>query len=227
MKIIKPGYEILLTSDAFTALKHIEKCGRTCYKSEAHITTESALEFVKKRAIEANHASMLEHFSITVKFTCDLGISGEGNRHRNTHIDEDQYFDMEWNPAISQESTRFCNYSKNKFGNEITFIDLRHHFVNPASIDVWYSACLDAEKNYLQLIANGESPQFARSVLIRSTKTEMCYTANVREWRAWLKLRAVGEAGKPHPQMTEITIPLLDDFKSMFPVFFDDLQVKL
>jgi len=227
MKILKPSFEVRSLVPANEILKHIEWAGRTCYKSEANITEESASKFVNDRAITNHHESMLEHYSVTVRIVCDLGISQEETRHRLVHVDDDWIVDMEWNPAVSQESSRFCNYSKNKFNSEISFVDIRHHFKNPASIDIWYNNCLRSEQDYLKLIGLGETPQFARAVLNRSTKTEMTLTANCREWRAFFKLRALGEAGKPHPQMLEITIPMLEEFKKAVPVIFDDLVVPV
>jgi thymidylate synthase ThyX len=119
-----------------------------------------------------------------------------------------------------------CNYSKDKFDNSVTFIDPIEHFKNPESASVWIDACKSAEKSYLKLIELGESPQMARSVLNRSTKTEMFLTANLREWRKFFKLRAAGESGKPHPQMLELTIPMLKKFKELIPVVFDDIEIK-
>jgi thymidylate synthase (FAD) len=224
MKIVKAGFEIKMHFDGPEMLKHVEWCGRTCYKSEENISAESAKLFVESRAIKSGHESMLEHCSATVRITCDLGISQEDTRHRLMHVDDDVIVDIEWNPAVSQESSRFCNYSKNKFNSEITFIDLAHHFKNPDSIQVWYEACKQSELNYMRLIELGESPQFARSVLIRSTKTEMVITTTLRQWRKYLQIRAEGIVGKPHPQMLEITVPLLAEFKRRIPVVFDDIK---
>ena len=192
MKIVKSSFELRMLGSGKDILAHIEWAGKTCYKSENSITDESAEQFIRKVPIGLGHESMLEHCVITAKLVCDLGISQEGTRHRLVHVDDDVVIDMEWDPAVSQESTRFCNYSKNKFSSEISFIDCTHHFKNPESIAVWLKACEDAEKNYLQLIELGETPQFARSVLIRSCKTEMTLTANLREWRKFFELRAAG-----------------------------------
>lgn len=223
MKIVKSSFEMRMLFNGADALKHVEWAGKTCYKSEDNITDESAQKFVKSRAIVAGHSSMLEHCSVTVKVICDLGVSQEGTRHRLVHVDDDVIADLEWNPAVSQESTRFCNYSKDKFKNEISFIDITNHFKNPDSIVVWMENCKRSEQDYLKLIELGETPQFARSCLNRSTKTEMTLTANLREWREFFFLRAAGRNGKPHPQMLEITVPMLKEFQKQFPIFFDDI----
>lgn len=115
MKIINPSYEILtkISENGIAELQHIEKIGRVCYKSEDKITDngESAKKFVKM-IIDKGHEAMIEHFSLSIKFTVDRGVSHELVRHRIA--------------SFAQESTRYCNYLKDKFGGECNFIDLRH-----------------------------------------------------------------------------------------------------
>lgn len=212
MKIVNESFEILSNISENEILKFIEFAGRTCYKSEEKITDESAIAFCKN-LIKRQHYAMLEHASISVKFIIDRGVSHEIVRHRIA--------------SYAQESTRYCNYSKDKFGNEITVINLKEHFKNPLSFDVWYDACLYAEKAYFKLLELGESPQIARSILPTCTKTEIVCTFNVREWFHFFNLRAIGTTGAPHPQMTEITIPLLKEFAKLFPVLFEDLKEKI
>lgn len=209
MRVINAGYEILtpITGDE---LKKIEIAGRTCYKSESSITDESAKTFVQK-LINNGHEAMLEHSSLTVKFICDRGVSHELVRHRLA--------------SFAQESTRFCNYSGDKFGSELTFIKPLFFAYGTKDYDEWETAMECAERHYLTLLDFGRQPQEARSVLPNSIKTEVIMTANYREWRHFFKLRAVGTTGKPHPQMTEITIPLLKEIKTKIPVIFDDLEV--
>lgn len=209
MRVINAGYQIL-TPIVGDELKKIEIAGRTCYKSESSITDESAKAFVQK-LINNGHEAMLEHSSLTVKFICDRGVSHELVRHRLA--------------SFAQESTRFCNYSGDRFGNELTFIKPFFFEDLPKEYDLWESAMLAAENYYLKLLNLGRAPQEARSVLPNSIKTEVIMTANYREWRHFFKLRAVGTTGKPHPQMTEITIPLLKEIKTKIPAIFDDLEV--
>lgn len=125
--------------------------------------------------------------------------------------------------SFAQESTRYCNYSKGKFGNEVTFIRPYTIPNNGIEFDIWESAMQSAENRYMELIDNGVSPQTARSVLPNSLKTELVMTANLREWRHFLKLRAAGSTGAPHPQMLEMTIPLLKELQHLIPVVFDDI----
>ena len=140
MKIIEPSYEIL-TPISRSALGMIELAGRTCYKSEGSITPDSAGPFVKKIANVYKHESVIEHSSLTVKFVCDRGVSHELVRHRLC--------------AFSQESTRYCNYSKEKFGREITVI--RPPFWEPCDhrSTFWQLACESAEAAYFSLIDHG------------------------------------------------------------------------
>lgn len=212
MKIIEPSYEILtkISDGGIEELKHIEKIGRVCYKSEEKITEdgESAKKFIAG-LISKGHEAMIEHGSISVKFICDRGVSHEIVRHRIA--------------SFAQESTRYCNYSKDKFGNELTFI--KPYFFQEGSINYrnWFDSMRLAEGYYLNLIENGATPQEARSVLPNSLKTEITVTANYREWRNIFKLRTAMAA---HPQMREIMRPLLDDLKTKLPVLFDDISYE-
>lgn len=212
MKIINAGYEILtpISKGGICELQHIEKIGRVCYKSEDKITEdgESAKNFVTM-LIGRGHEAMLEHSSLSVKFIVDRGVSHELVRHRIA--------------SFAQESTRYCNYSKDKFDNGITFIKPLFFDEDTAAYEEWVDAMDNAEQSYLFLVNEcGRSPQEARSVLPNSTKTEIVITANYREWRNFFKLRVAHAA---HPQMREVTIPLLKDLKTRIPVIFDDLEI--
>lgn len=223
MNIIEANYEILtpISNGAIKELQHIEKIGRVCYKSEDKITEdgESAKKFVKM-LINKGHEAMIEHSFLSVKFVVDRGISHEEVRHRIA--------------SFAQESTRYCNYSNDKFNNEINVIDITKGIALDTKmknmtckeisliIAEWLSAMEDAEKHYMKMIELGATPQIARSVLPTSTKTEITITANYREWRNFFKLRTPQSA---HPQMREVTIPLLEELKTLIPVIFDDIEV--
>lgn len=203
MKTIKASAHILAATPNLEEI--IELAGRTCYKSEDKITLDSAEAFVAKiRSI--NHESVLEHGSITVKFIVDRGVSHELVRHRVA--------------SFSQESTRYCNYSKDKFGNELTFIEPCFWDSDGMMLNEWHRACLNAEETYLWMLANGAKAQEARSILPNSLKTEVVMTANPREWRHVFKLRCAEAA---HPQMREVMIPLRDEFIQKWPALFKDL----
>ncbi|MCD8398285.1 MAG: FAD-dependent thymidylate synthase [Lachnospiraceae bacterium] len=214
MKIVKAGYEILDELDGQAILKKIERVARVCYKSEDRITDGSAEKMVRS-LIKSGHDAMLEHYSFSVLFTVDRGVSHEIVRHRIA--------------SYAMESTRYVNYSK-KDGITVIAPDAlkleEKRLIYVDSYDSWYKAMLEAEEYYLKMICRGCSPQEARSVLPTSTKTELVMTTNLREWRHFFKLRAIGTTGNPHPQIMEVTIPLLRECKEKIPVVFDDLVEK-
>lgn len=214
MQIVNAGYEILDTLNGEDILKKIERIARTCYKSEDLIGEDTAERLVGN-LIKRGHEAMLEHFSFSVKFTVDRGVSHEIVRHRIA--------------SFAQESTRYCNYG-NK-GGEITFIE--PCYLKDSSISnwdtmygAWRAMCENAELMYLRMSKAGATPEESRAVLPTSLKTELVMTTNLREWRHFFKLRAVGVTGKPHPQMLEVSVPLLKDLQKQIPVIFDDLQVE-
>lgn len=211
MQAIKAYTQIYNDFDGQKILEKIEKVARTCYKSEGKIQEGSAAKMVAS-IIKSGHEAMLEHASVTVKFVVDRGISHELVRHRLA--------------SFAQESTRYCNYSKDDFGSEITFIIPEYLEYKSEGWNIWKESMKQAEDAYFKMLDFGLSPQQARAVLPNSLKTEVVMTANLREWRHFFKLRALGTTGKPHPQMLEVTVPLLEDFKQMIPVVFDDLVVK-
>ncbi len=206
MKVIKPYFEILSEVDGNEILKNIEICGRTCYKSENLITDVSAANFVKN-ILTRGHESVIEHEKVTVKIVCDRGVSHEIVRHRIA--------------SYSQESTRYCNYQKNKFGNELTVIKPVFWEENSPQYNIWYDITQKIEENYMQLINMGAKPQEARSILPNSLKTEIVVTMNLREWRHFFKLRTSEAA---HPQMREIAQMILEEFKKLIPIVFDDIN---
>ncbi len=212
MKIIKPSFEIVSENDYEKMLKKIERIGRVCYKSEDHISEGSAEKFITG-IVKSGHGSVIEHESITVRITCDRGVTHEIVRHRIA--------------SYSQESTRYCNYTKDKFGNEINVIDIATGFNydlndenDKKKYDIWMKAMESAEKYYFDMIEAGAKPQEARSVLPNSLKTEIVMTMNIRSWRNFFELRS---AVRAHPQMKEISDMILKEFAERFPVFFADL----
>ena len=227
MKIIEPSIEVLDNLDGQAILKKIERIGRVCYKSESNITDDSAERFIKS-IIARGHESVLEHVSISVRVICDRGVSHEIVRHRVA--------------SYSQESTRYCNYSKDKFDNELTFIkpcwfkssieDLNKYAKNKTyenSQNIlneeieWIDIIQEIENNYFMFLEDENwTPEQARSVLPNSLKTEIVMTMNLREWRHFFKLRCAKAA---HPQMREIANMILDEFKNEIPVVFDDIEV--
>ena len=235
MKILKAKAEILFLDDQRAIdeiYARIETAGRTCYKSENHITPESSRKFAAM-VVKNHHEAMLEHASVMVRFTVDRGVSHEIVRHRLA--------------SFAQESTRYCNYSKNKFGKELTFI--KPCFINEDVITSalnkimiidsdtavlsaderialsWHNTCKEAEKTYMYMISDDATPQEARSVLPNSLKTEVVMTANIREWRLFFRLRAACETGMPHPQMLEVAVPLYQEMQIRLPELFNDIVI--
>ena len=209
MKIIKPAIFIEQELDEDKILQSIERAGRTCYKSENLINSESAKKFVTN-IIKLGHESVIEHEKITVRIICDRGVTHEIVRHRIA--------------SYSQESTRYCNYCNDRFGNELTFIE-PCFFSSDDENDkknkqTWLDTMEMIEKNYNMLIENGAKPEEARAILPNSLKTEIVVTMNLRAWRHFLKLRADRTA---HPQIREVSNMILDEFKTKLPNIFGDL----
>lgn len=244
MKIIDQYHETL----HMDGIDRIERAGRTCYKSEdkmgctqpagecdytfdaaasvcRNCGSNSAPRFVRM-LIKRGHEAMLEHGSATVKFITNRGVTHELVRHRVT--------------SFGQESTRYVKYD-----GEMEFI--RPVWCQEAILGTWRedeewwsgnngrlsaadedfcSACWEAETSYKFLLDQGWRPEQAREVLPSSLKTEIVVTANYREWRHILKLRAIGTTGRPHPQMQALMLPVLEEFKHRLPALFGDLEVK-
>jgi len=217
MNVIKSSAEIIDTIDTDRVMQKLERIGRVCYKSEDLIDTGTAEKFLRG-IIKSGHETILEHESVSVRFVVDRGVSHEIVRHRIA--------------SYSQESTRYCNYGKGKYGSELTFIkplffiEGTDQTLENFAYESWRQTCQLIETKYLHLVNELKRPaQEARSILPNSIKTEIVMTTNLREWRHFFKLRAVGTTGKPHPQMLEVTIPLLAEFKKKLPVIFEDINV--
>ena len=213
MNIIKPSVEIIDMDDYENIIHKIEKIGRVCYKSEENIRDDSAERFITN-ILKRGHESVIEHESVTVRMICDRGITHEIVRHRIA--------------SYSQESTRYCNYTGDKFGNEITVIDIAGGFEYDLDnendlnkYNIWMQAMENAEKSYFELLKLGATPQEARSVLPNSLKTEIVMTMNLRAWRNFFRLRCDHTA---HPQMREVANIALKIFKEKLPVFFFDFD---
>lgn len=275
MRLIKPSFEIIEQKPGVDGLlQHIERCGRTCYKSEDKITEDSAEKFVNM-LVNRGHTAMVEHGTVylkydiiehgsmnlpnkyhfnkysvvtvgtlhgyetpeykekfdghtyayittnyrvllqndwlddlkyqcepsehhvkrvTVKFVCDRGVSHEFVRHRVF--------------SFAQESTRYCNYSKDKFGNELTFIEPCWDWGRDGFV-AFQTALVEAENMYLYLLQNGWKPQQARAILPNSLKTELIMTGTIKQWEGFFKLRDAKDA---HPQARELAQPLHEEF---------------
>lgn len=205
MEIVKPSFKIEDDIDGEKILKNLERYGRTCYKSEGKITAASSRDFIKK-IIVSGHESIIEHEKVTVRLICDRGVTHEIVRHRIA--------------SYSQESTRYCDYTKE---GRIAVIVPFFFENNKKKLAVWRIVMEICEWGYNLLRKMGASPQEARSVLPNSLKTEIIITYNLREWRHFFRLRCSAAA---HPQMREIAIPILEEFQRRIPVIFDDFTIN-
>lgn len=212
MRIIKPYAEPAIPGQPLPPTKYlyslVEAAGRTCYLSE-RVEGDTTESFIK-RLMKRKHWSVLEHATVSVRIICDRGVSHELVRHRLA--------------SYSQESTRYCNYSKGKFGNEITVIEPCFWEENSPEYQMWKKACEFSETMYMDLLNEGATPQQARSVLPNSLKTEIVVTMNIRNWRHFFEMRYLGVAGTPHPQMVEVAEKAFDLLCSQYPAFFEDLK---
>jgi thymidylate synthase (FAD) len=213
MKVIAPSFDVVSAIPYADMLNVIERAYRVCYASEPQGDSE---KFIRSK-MNLKHDAPLEHISISIELVVDRGVSHELVRHRLA--------------SFCQESTRYANYSKDKFGKEITVIkpfffdadEVKTKIGEVNKYDAWWIACLHAELAYMTLLGKGATPQEARSVLPNSLATKILVTANLREWRHIFNLRVIGTTGKPHPQMVEAMLPVLNYFKIHYPIFFEDL----
>lgn len=200
MKILQPSTTLLWITR--TPEIQIELAGRTCYKSEDKITSNSAFDFCEKMR-KSNHHSMLEHACASFRIITDRGISHEIVRHRLA--------------SYAQESTRYCNYLQK--GENCYFIQPPN--LTDSQLHEWISACEDAEKSYFNLLRLGTHAEIARSVLPTSLKTELIMTANFREFRHFISLRGTQKA---HPQIRPIALAIWTQLMEYSPSIFIDLK---
>lgn len=216
MKVVPQSAELLWITP--NAVEQIEAAARTCYKSENRAVPGGASDFVKKIALNRGHESVIEHGVASFRIICDRGVSHEIVRHRIA--------------SFSQESTRYCAYDKDKFGNEISVI--KPPGIAPCSPEQFEIGCLCAaclaysawktsvdvaEECYLDMLASGATAQIARSVLPTCLKTELVMTANLREWRHFLALRTSSAA---HPQIREVADAIGKILAREVPALFEE-----
>lgn len=205
MKIINPYIEVE-PIDGIKIMKNIEKACRTCYRSEGNITEDSYKKLLTN-CITRGHESVLEHEKITVRINADIGVYKDLTRHRLA--------------SFSIESTRYCNYGKDKFDNEIKFIKPCNIEEETELYEKWYEACKSIEEKYMEMADLGATPDQMRMILPHSTAAEIVMTANIREWKHVLELRTTSHV---HPSVRQVMIPLLLYFKREMPEIFDGIQ---
>ena len=280
MRLVKPSFEILEQGTSINDMyKHIELCGRTCYKSTDKITESSAKPFID-RMIKSKHFAMLEHGTVyltipnknisrslliynyemnpyskviwtndNVYITTNYRVIIENNwiEHleyitsptefhekritvrfiANIHFYKDLTRHRKMSYAI--ESTRFCNYTKDRFGGELTFIQpcwIKEEYVpgdyNRSEQFVMFTEMLEnIESTYNFMINSGWQAQQAANILPQATKAEIIVTGFAKDWKYIFDLRAIGTTGKPHPQMQELMIPLMKEFINRKYISYD------
>ena len=205
MKIVEPWIEVE-QFDGKKIMKNIERACRTCYRSENFITDDSYKNLLKN-CLNKGHESVLEHEKITVRMCCDIGVYKDLTRHRFG--------------SFSIESTRYCNYGKDKFENEIKFIKPCNIEENTDLYSFWQHTMERIEMNYIHMSNNGATPDQMRMILPHSTAAEVTMTANIREWKHILDLRT---KKMTHPAVRQLLIPLLLMFKKEMPEIFENIE---
>jgi thymidylate synthase (FAD) len=236
MRIIEPYYKILTPINREMILKNIELAGRTCYKSYDKITPDSASKFVSG-IVKSGHESVIEHAYVSVRFVGSRTFTHQLVRHRLANY--------------SQESQRFVNYTKDKFGGDVLFIDpmfnvggkrytyedylkaqeipiicLTEDAVKMINLyNVYISSCEAAEESYFALVRSGAKPEEAREVLGGGSKTEIVMTTNLRVWRHIFNERALNKTAQY--QFKTLVQGLLTDFNEVLPEIFQDQYLIL
>jgi len=208
MKIIEPSYEILTPIDGEAILKFIERVARTCYKSEKLIG-EGTAEKMVAGLIKSGHTAMLEFFDITVRLWVDLGFYKDVTRHRMA--------------SFAIESTRWCNYGKDKFENELKFAAPVNIAKGTPEYECWLDTMQNIEKNYVKMSAMGCTPDQMRMLLPHSTYSEVNMKANLREWRHIFQLRCSAES-HAHPSIKALLGQVLRELQEKIPIVFDDIN---
>lgn len=202
MQMIKQSFTCLTPKEEYTTYtKRLERVGRVCYKSEEKMSNLTEVRFIRK-IMEMGHEAILEHCSLTFHFIIDRATANALVRHRA-------------GTAFAQESTHFINYAK-KFG-ELTFIES----VNEDDKEILAEVYNIIESEYFKLTDIGVTHQFSRQLLPLGFKTELMMTANLREWRHILKLRAHSSA---HPQMRKLMRDMLHWFRAELPLYVEDIK---
>lgn len=204
MKIVEPKVYVE-KFDGLKIMKNIELACRTCYRSEGQITEDSYKKLLQN-CINKGHESVLEHEKITIRMICDIGVYKDLTRHRFA--------------SFSIESSRYCNYGKDKFDNELKFIKPCN--IEPGQIYAfWMNEMQNIEHTYQEMSRRGCTPDQMRLILPHSTAALVTMTANIREWKHILELRANKFA---HPSVQQVMIPIAKLFKEQMPEIFNNLE---
>ena len=204
MRIVEPWIKVEKI-DGKQIMKRIERACRTCYRSEDKISEDSYKNLLTN-CLNRGHESVLEHEKITVRIYSDIGSYKDLTRHRFA--------------SFSVESTRYCSYNKDKYGNEIAIID-PVYIEDKEVYATWKNAMEEMEKSYMKMKELGATTDMCREILPHSTAAEYTMTANIREWKHILELRTTNHV---HPAIRQILIPLLLLFKEQMPEIFGNIE---
>ena len=204
MKIVNPWIEVEKI-DGIKKKKKIERACRTCYRSEGNISEDSYKNLLKN-CINRGHESVLEHEKVSIRMYCDIGVYKDLTRHRFA--------------SFSIESTRYCSYDKDKYGNEIKCIN-PSYIEDKAVYEEWKKSMEEIEKRYMKMKELGATTDMCRLILPHSTAAEVTMTADIREWKHILELRT---SNKAHPAIRQLLIPLLKYFQKEMPEIFENVE---
>ena len=204
MRLVEPWIKVE-NFDGVKTMKRIERACRTCYRSEGKITEDSYKNLITN-CITRGHESVLEHEKVTVRIYSDVGSYKDLTRHRFA--------------SFSVESTRYCSYDKDKYGNEIAFIN-PVYIENKEMYETWKKTMQEIENSYIEMKKLGATTDMCRELLPHSTAGEYTMTANIREWKHILSLRTTKHV---HPSIRQVLIPLLKYFKEEMPEIFGDVE---
>ena len=204
MKIVNPWIEVEKI-DGIQIMKKIERACRTCYRSEGNISEDSYKNLLKN-CINRGHESVLEHEKVSIRMYCDIGVYKDLTRHRFA--------------SFSIESTRYCSYDKDKYGNEIKCIN-PSYIEDKAVYEEWKKSMEEIEKRYMKMKELGATTDMCRLILTHSTAAEVTMTADIREWKNILELRT---SNKAHPAIRQLLIPLLKYFQKEMPEIFENVE---
>ena len=204
MKIVDPWIEVEKIN-GINIMKKIERACRTCYRSEGNISEDSYKNLLKN-CINRGHESVLEHEKVTIRMYCDIGVYKDLTRHRFA--------------SFSIESTRYCSYDKDKYGNEIKCIN-PSYIEDKEIYEEWKKSMEEIEKRYMKMKELGASTDMCRLILPHSTAAEVTMTADIREWKHILSLRT---SNKAHPAIRQLLIPLLKYFQKEMPEIFESVE---
>jgi thymidylate synthase (FAD) len=213
MKVVKPQITPLTNINGEEALLLIQKVAKTCYQTEKTTDDIESAKRIVRSLIASGHHSMLEFYNITMRYVSNIAAYKDLRTHRHS--------------TFAVESTRWCSYNKGKFDGQIKFLEPAEIPKDSLKYQVWLNGCQQAEKNYMDMVSLGAKPDEASLLLPQSTAAEFNVTANLREWRHILNLRACNETGHARPCVNEIMQPTLELFHREIPVVFDDLYNKM